>query len=127
MKMRVNRGQEFVVGGYTIGTRTFDAVIFGYYEGDRLLYAGRTRSGFTPASREQLFRKLRPLEIADCPFANLPEARSGRWGEGLTRAKMAACRWLNSLVRDATTQACEVGCKLTNGTRVLTTRIAFTT
>jgi ATP dependent DNA ligase-like protein len=25
MKMRVNRGQEFVIGGYTRGTRTFDA------------------------------------------------------------------------------------------------------
>jgi ATP-dependent DNA ligase len=31
MKMRVNQGQEFVIGGYTIGTKTFDALIFGYY------------------------------------------------------------------------------------------------
>jgi hypothetical protein len=28
-KMRVNRGQEFVIGGYTGGTKTFDALIFG--------------------------------------------------------------------------------------------------
>ena len=34
MKMRVNRGQEFVIGGYTFGTKTFDALVFGYYEGD---------------------------------------------------------------------------------------------
>src|SRR5262245_26608648 len=26
MKMRINRGQEFVIGGYTVGTRTFDAL-----------------------------------------------------------------------------------------------------
>jgi ATP-dependent DNA ligase len=44
-KMRVNRGQEFVIGGYTIGN-PFDALIFGYYDGDRLLYAARTRAGF---------------------------------------------------------------------------------
>jgi ATP-dependent DNA ligase len=25
---------------------------------------------------------------------NLPEAKSGRWGEGLTAEKMADCRWL---------------------------------
>ena len=25
-KMRVNRGQEFVIGGYTVGTKTFDAL-----------------------------------------------------------------------------------------------------
>jgi bifunctional non-homologous end joining protein LigD len=97
-KMRVNRGQEFVIGGYTIGTRTFDALILGYYEGDRLMYVARTRNGFTPALRDRLFRMFPPLEIADCPFANLPETRSGRWGEGLTKAKMADCRWLKPVL-----------------------------
>jgi ATP-dependent DNA ligase len=29
-KIRINQGQEFVIGGYTVGTRTFDAIIFGY-------------------------------------------------------------------------------------------------
>jgi ATP-dependent DNA ligase len=72
MKMRIDQGQEFVIGGYTIGTRTFDALIFGYYEGDRLIYAARTRNGFTPAMREQLFKKFRRLEIPDCPFSRLP-------------------------------------------------------
>ena len=38
--------------------RTFDALIFGYYEGDRLIYAARTRNGFTPATRAQLFKKF---------------------------------------------------------------------
>jgi ATP-dependent DNA ligase len=30
LKMRVNRGQEFVIGGYTIGGNPFDGLIFGY-------------------------------------------------------------------------------------------------
>ena len=94
MKMRVNRGQEFVIGGYTVGTKTFDALVIGYYDGNRLLYAARTRNGFTPAARVQVFKKFARLEIPDCPFANLPEAKSGRWGQGLTKAKMAECRWL---------------------------------
>ena len=98
MKMRINRGQEFVIGGYTIGTRTFDALIIGYYENGRLRYASRTRNGFTPALRQQLFKKFRSLEIADCPFVNLPEARSGRWGVGLTKEKMADCRWLKPVL-----------------------------
>lgn len=58
----------------------------------------RTRNGFTPAVREQLSKKFRPLETAECPFANLPEARSGRWGQGLTKAKMADCRWLKPVL-----------------------------
>jgi len=97
-KMRVNRGQEFVIGGYTVGTKTFDALIFGYYEDDRLIYAARTRNGFTPVVREQLFKKFRGLEINECPFVNLPEAKSGRWGAGLTAAKMKDCRWLKPVL-----------------------------
>ena len=98
MKMRVNRGQEFVIGGYTRGTKTFDALIFGYYEGDKLIYVARTRNGFTPATRANLFRKFKGLEIDTCPFVNLPEARSGRWGQGLTKAKMAECQWLKPVL-----------------------------
>ena len=47
-KMRTNRAQEFVIGGYTPGARNFDPLIFGYFNGNRLIYVGRTRSGFTP-------------------------------------------------------------------------------
>jgi bifunctional non-homologous end joining protein LigD len=97
-KMRINRGQEFVVGGYTVGTNTFDALVFGYYDGDRLMYAGRTRNGFTPIVRQQVFKKFRGLAIKECPFANLPEAKSGRWGAGLTAAKMKDCRWLKPVL-----------------------------
>jgi bifunctional non-homologous end joining protein LigD len=94
LKMRIDRSQEFVIGGYTVGTSTFDALVIGYYEGTRLIFAARTRNGFTPGIRDQLFKKFRGLEIPECPFANLPERRSGRWGQGLTKAKMAECRWL---------------------------------
>jgi ATP-dependent DNA ligase len=39
-----------------------------------------------------------PLEIEECPFANLPEKKAGRWGVGLTAAKMAECRWLKPVL-----------------------------
>jgi hypothetical protein len=51
--MRVNAGQEFVIGGYTLG-KSFDALVFGYYEGERLMYVARTRNGFTPGLRQIL-------------------------------------------------------------------------
>jgi bifunctional non-homologous end joining protein LigD len=53
-KMRVNQAQELVIGGYKVGGRTFDAVVFGYYDGQRLIYVARTRNGFSPSSREAL-------------------------------------------------------------------------
>jgi ATP dependent DNA ligase C terminal region len=65
------------VGG---ASNNFDALIFGYYDNCRLLYAGRIRSGFTPANREKLFKLFRRLESAECPFGNLPEAHSGPRG-----------------------------------------------
>ena len=97
-KTRVNRGQPFVIAGYTLASRSFDALVFGYYVGGKLMYAGRTRSGFTPSMREKLSKRFRDLVAEDCPFANLPEARSGRWGEGLTAEKMKDCRWLKPLL-----------------------------
>lgn len=98
MKMRVNRAQEFVIGGYTRGTTTFDALVFGYYDSGHLMYVARTRSGFTPATRVRLFKKFKGLEITECPFANLPEAKGGRWGQGLTAAKMAEVQWLKPVL-----------------------------
>ena len=60
-KMRVNRGQAFVIGGYTPSARNFAAIVFGYFDGRKLMYAGRTRSGFTPASSDQLFKRFKTL------------------------------------------------------------------
>jgi len=97
-KMRVNRGQEFVIGGYTRGTKTFDALVFGVYQDRQLLYVARTRNGFTPATRAAVFRKFNGLETSTCPFANLPEPRGGRWGQGLTKAKMAEVQWLKPVL-----------------------------
>jgi bifunctional non-homologous end joining protein LigD len=91
--MRVNQGQELVIAGYTPSPKNLDALVIGYYEGDRPMSAARTRNGFTPASRAELFKKIKPLEVKGCPFANLPEKKAGRWGAGLTAAKMAECRW----------------------------------
>jgi hypothetical protein len=45
------------------------------------VYVELTLSGFTPAAREQLYRHFRGLETPDCPFVNLPEAKTGRRGD----------------------------------------------
>jgi bifunctional non-homologous end joining protein LigD len=98
MKMRVNAGQELVIAGYTPSPKNFDALVIGYYQDGKLMYAARTRNGFTPAPRAELFKKIKPLEIGECPFANLPEKKAGRWGAGLTAAKMAECKWLKPVL-----------------------------
>jgi len=96
--MRINQAQEFVIGGYTIGGTPFDAFVFGYYEGNDLFYVARTRNGFTPGLRAALIQRFKGIEIPNCPFVNLPEARSGRWGQGLTKEKTKDCRWLKPML-----------------------------
>ncbi len=88
LKMRVNRGQEFVIGGYVPASDNFDSILVGYYEGKELVYVTRVRNGFTPALRVSVFKRFRGLGIERCPFANLPEKkrqvgrRSDRRGNG---------------------------------------------
>ena len=64
--MRVNRGQEFVIGGYTIGTKTFDALDLRLLRRQPLIYA-RARATASRRRREQLFKKFRGLEINGVP------------------------------------------------------------
>jgi DNA ligase D-like protein (predicted ligase) len=94
IKYRVNRGQEFVIGGYFPGPHGFDSLIVGYYDGDKLMYVARTRNGFVPASRRQVFSKLKHLVTPACPFVNLPETRRSRFGEELNAEKMKKAVWL---------------------------------
>jgi bifunctional non-homologous end joining protein LigD len=96
-KYRINLGQEFVVGGFTPGN-PFDALIVGFYRGKDLMFAGRVRAGFVPATRREVFAKIKGLKIAKCPFANLPEKEPGRWGQGLTAEKMKSCIWVKPQV-----------------------------
>jgi bifunctional non-homologous end joining protein LigD len=96
-KYRINLGQEFVVVGFTPGN-PFDALIVGFYRGKDLMFAGRVRAGFVPATRREVFAKIKGLKIAKCPFANLPEKEPGRWGQGLTAEKMKSCIWVKPQV-----------------------------
>ena len=59
---------------YTPGN-PFDAVIVGYYQDDKLLYAGKVRAGFVPHVRREIIALMNPLKSDVCPFANLPEKK----------------------------------------------------
>jgi bifunctional non-homologous end joining protein LigD len=91
LKYKINRSQEFVIGGYTPGN-PFDALIVGCYEGENLNFVAKVRSGFVPRVRREVFQRVAGLEIEKCPFTNLPEKRRTLWA--LTAEEMKECRWL---------------------------------
>ena len=94
VKMRLNRGQEFVVGGFIPGPHGVDSIIVGYYRDRDLVYVARVRNGFVPATRRMVYENLKPLIIDKCPFVNLPETGRARWGEILDAEKMKKCVWV---------------------------------
>jgi len=94
-KFKWTNQQEFVIGGYTQpkGTRThFGALLVGYYEKDKFLFAAKVGTGFDQKLLASLHEKFKELIRPDCPFANLPEKRPGR--QGLSPAEMRRCTWL---------------------------------
>jgi bifunctional non-homologous end joining protein LigD len=97
-KVKFANRQEFVIGGFRADGKSVDALVVGHYEGRRLLAAGKVRAGLTPVLRRQLYEALAPLSVATCPFANLPSARTGRWGEGITAEDMSTLTWVKPRV-----------------------------
>jgi bifunctional non-homologous end joining protein LigD len=93
-KYRLNTGQELVIGGYVPGVHGVEAVIVGFYRESKLIYVARVRNGFVQLTRRQVFARLQPLAIPECPFTNLPEKERGRWGTGLTAEDMKKCVWV---------------------------------
>lgn len=74
-KLKVEFSQEFVVGGYTEPRRSREhlgALLLGYYEDGRLVYAGHTGTGFDRSELAALHARLAKLERATSPFATPP-------------------------------------------------------
>ena len=92
VKVRFARRQELVIGGFKPNADTFDSLVVGYYDGTKLMSAGKVRSGFTPhAARTSCSRGWRRCRRPRCPFANLPTARASHWGEGSPPRRWKRC------------------------------------
>ena len=85
-----------MIGGYTEpqGTRQhFGAILVGYYQDEKLLFAAKVGTGFNHKLLDSLYRKFQKLIHSQCPFTNLRERR-GAHGSGMTASEMRRCTWL---------------------------------
>ena len=97
IKLKCAYEQEFVIGGFTPpeGSRQhFGALLVGYYEREKLQFAGKVGTGFNTAILKSLRQQMRPLERPTCPFANLPERTQGKWRQNITPGEMRLCHWV---------------------------------
>ena len=79
-KVKLEREQEFVIGGYSAPTQGaardhFGALLVGYYDdAGALRYAGKVGTGYTVPMLAMLARKLAPLRRPTSPFVDAPRA-----------------------------------------------------
>jgi len=76
LKLKIEFRQEFVIGGYTEPRNSREhigALLLGYFDHDRFIYAGHTGGGFTRQGLEEMHRRLRPLEVKKSPFEETPK------------------------------------------------------
>jgi bifunctional non-homologous end joining protein LigD len=97
LKLKCAWEQEFVIGGYTdpAGSRTdFGALLVGYYEDDRLRYAGKVGTGYTAATLRELGARLRELETPESPFVDArPIPRGTHWTRPGLVAQVGFAEW----------------------------------
>lgn len=107
LKMKCLHEQEFVVGGFTLpsnGINGVGALLLGYYRDGKLIYAGRTGTGFTQKTHRSIREKLNELVQAPAPFEQVPaEARRGvTWVKPKLVVQVRFTTWTaDNLVRQA--------------------------
>jgi bifunctional non-homologous end joining protein LigD len=72
IKIKCTKGQEFVIAGYiprSDSSRSVGALVLGYYNGRRLVHAGRVGTGFTAETARSLWQQLQPLRAIESAFA----------------------------------------------------------
>jgi bifunctional non-homologous end joining protein LigD len=92
--------QELVIGGFTEpeGSRGgFGALLVGYHEGGRLVYAGKVGTGYTHKLLSELRARLDPLVQRACPFEpEPPRAWTGprrHWVKPVLVGEVAFSEW----------------------------------
>jgi len=100
IKIKCQRRQEFVIGGYTDpqGSRGhFGALHIGVYDGARLVYVSKVGTGFDQAGLKSLWEKLQPLARATPPFDTgaIPKGKSHHWVEPRLVCEVRFSDWTN--------------------------------
>ncbi|MBV8113264.1 MAG: DNA ligase D, partial [Silvibacterium sp.] len=106
-KLKCLEEQEFVVGGFTLpsnGIYGVGALLLGYYENGKLIYAGRAGTGFTQKTHAMLRARIDRLQHATSAFDSVPpDARKGAiWVKPELVAQVRFSTWTaDNLIRQS--------------------------
>jgi bifunctional non-homologous end joining protein LigD len=108
IKLKCDKRQEFVVGGYTLSekkTSGISSILLGIYEGEDLIYAGRAGTGFSESEMKVLEKEFENIKRMDSPFKLVPKSRTNEkiiWLEPVQVAEIKFAEWTKeNLLRQA--------------------------
>ena len=108
IKLKCDKRQEFVIGGYTLTekkTSGVSSLLLGIYVGEELAYAGRAGTGLSESDRKELEGKFAGLQRMEPPFQLAPKPRSKEkitWLEPELVAEIKFAEWTEDhLLRQA--------------------------
>ncbi len=76
LKIKANKRQEMVIGGYTRNNDTsklFSALLVGVFDNGKLIYTGKVGTGFNEKSQREMLQLFKPLIIKTPPFQEIPD------------------------------------------------------
>ncbi len=79
IKLKCDKRQEFVIGGYTLSdkkTRGVSSLLLGVYEGEELVYAGRAGTGLSEQDMKELEKKFESIKRMEPSFKTAPNPKS---------------------------------------------------
>jgi bifunctional non-homologous end joining protein LigD len=108
IKLKCDKRQEFVIGGYTLSdkkTSGVSSLILGVYEGAEFVYAGRAGTGLSENSMRELEKKFESIKREDSPFILAPKPKTNEkftWLEPKLVAEIKFAEWTSeNLLRQA--------------------------
>lgn len=108
IKLKCDRRQEFVIGGYALTDKKNSGVsslLLGVYKGEELVYAGRVGTGMSEADMRMLEKEFESLRRQGPPFKHAPKPRPKEqltWLEPELVAEIKFAEWTqDNLLRQA--------------------------
>jgi ATP-dependent DNA ligase LigD phosphoesterase module/ATP-dependent DNA ligase LigD polymerase module len=108
IKLKCDKRQEFVIGGYTLSDKKAGGVsslLLGFYQENELIYAGRAGTGFSMREMRELESKFETLIRETSPFKQVPAPKKNEkvfWLEPELVAEIKFTEWTeDNLLRQA--------------------------
>ena len=76
LKVKAQKRQEMVIGGYTKNKnsgKAFSSILVGVFDKGALIYTGKVGTGFNAKIQQEMLNQFKPLVVTETPFSYLPD------------------------------------------------------